>query len=407
MAMAVLGYYLAFAMWPGLFRVVGVSHAQGWFLDSYAILASNDAAAAGLNPYGVNPLDPLGRPHVYSHWWLNLSASGLTREHNFILGTFFVAAFFTAVFWWLRPRTGGEAGWYLLMIAAGPVVLGVERANNDLLMLALLMPVVPMVRSDREWMRWCALIPVAVATTLKFYPAVGALVLLAGENRREVIGRGLMAGAGLVLVGLDVRGDLAKMGDYVPNPDGLMTFGAGQVFAYFGMGKSAAAMCGVLAGVMAMIVLRPWTWFAGWVVADNDRDAWLAFVLGAVLLTGCFFAGSNYGYRLIYCVLLAPFLWRLMCDAEVPAKVRRMGRVTAGLMIFLLWGDTLAVAILNPLMNAESASRIMWIADQFAIWGEPLVWAFFTCLACFLAVYVREVWRFVLSLPETEAGGVK
>jgi hypothetical protein len=404
---AVTGYYLSFALFSELFRLVGVGHMFGWFFDSYAILASNDAAAAGKDAFAYNPLDPLGRPHVYSHWWLNLSALGLTRGHNFILGGFFVVSFFAAVFWWLRPRTAGEAGWYWLVIAAGPVVLGVERANNDLLMLALLMPVVPMMRSDRGWVRWCALIPVAVATGLKFYPAVAALVLLAGENRREVTGRGLTAAAVLVLVGLDVRGDLAKMGGFVPNPSGLMTFGAGQVFAYFGMGKAAAAMCGVLLGVATMIALRPWRWFSGWVVAEKDRGAWLAFVLGAVVLTGCFFAGSSYGYRLIYGVLLAPFLWRLTRDAEAPAKVRRLGRVTAGLLMFLLWGDMLAAAVLSPLITAESAARIQWIADQFAIWGEPLVWAFFTCLSCFLAVYVREVWRVVFSPRGDGARGVK
>jgi hypothetical protein len=389
----VIGYYLAFAVYPGLFDVIGLGHSRGWFLDSYAILASNDALAAGRDAYSYNPLDPLGRPHVYSHWWLNLSALGFTRGNNFVLGSFFVGAFFTAVLGWLRPRSAGEAIWYFCVITAGSIVLGVERANNDLLMLALLMPVVPMLRSDREWVRWGALIPVVVATALKFYPAVGALVLLAGVSRREVIGRGLTVAVLLVLVALDVRGDMERIAPFLPDPQGLVTLGAEQVFIYFGLGKPAAVLCGVVTGLVAMIAVRPWRWFEGWAVAERDREKWLVFVLGAALLTGCFFAGSSYGYRLIYCLFLAPFLWRMMGDTEAPVILRRLARVTGGLMIFVLWADSLASAVLSNRMTPANAEHLLKLADGFAIAGEPLVWAFFGCLLCFLAGFGREVWR--------------
>lgn len=388
---ATVACYLGLALNPEWFRLLGVGHLFGWFFDSYAILAANDLAAAGGDAFGPNPLDPLGRPHVYSHWWLGLSALGLTRAHNFILGGFFVAAFFTAVFAWLRPRGAGEAGWYMAILLAGPVVLGVERANNDLLMLALMMPVAPLLAAERGWVRWCALVPVALAAGLKFYPAAGALVLLAGASRKEVWARGVAAGALLLVVGLDVRGDLALMGDFVPHPGGLMTFGAGQVFEYFGAEKAAAKAWGLLAGAMLLAMLRPWRWFAGWVVAPEDRALWWGFVLGAVLLTGCFFAGSSYGYRLIYCVLMAPFLWRLVRRGAAPAGVVRLARMTAGLMFFMLWGDAVTTAVLNAMITPESSAAILAVAEGVAIWGEPLTWAFFICLGCFVAGFAREV----------------
>ncbi len=387
----VIGYYLSFAVWPGLLRFVGVAPLFGWFSDSFAIMAANDAKAAGLDPYAINPLDPLGRPHVYSHWWLNLSALGLTRGHNFILGGFFVAAFFVAVFWRLRPCTAGEAGWYFCVIAAGPVVLGVERANNDLLILGLLMPVVPMLLSNREWLRWCALIPVVVATGLKFYPAVGALLFLAGGSRREVIGRSLAVAVLLVLVALEVRGDLARMGQLAPSPQGVTTLGAEQVFIYFGFGKSAAMLSGLVVGAAIVVAARPWRWFAGWTVAVGDREMWWVFILGTVLLTGCFFAGSSFSYRLVYCLFLAPFLWRTMFDSKAPVVIRRLARVTGGLMIFMLWGDTLAVVLLNSWLTPENTEEILKLSDDYAIAVEPLVWAFFGCLMCFLAGFGCEV----------------
>ena len=36
-----------------------------------------------------------------------------------------------------------------------------------------------------------------------------------------------------------------------------------------------------------------------------------ASIVGAALLTGCFLAGTSYGYRWIFALWLAPLLWRL------------------------------------------------------------------------------------------------
>src|ERR1035437_4878407 len=75
-------YFTSFVFYPGLFLAVGTNHYGVWFLDSFAILASNDALTRGHDPFAINPLDYFNRPHVYSHWWLHLPAFGLTRADN-------------------------------------------------------------------------------------------------------------------------------------------------------------------------------------------------------------------------------------------------------------------------------------------------------------------------------------
>ncbi len=56
----VAGWFGMFALFPELYRFVGLRHYGVWFLDTFAILASNDAVARGLDPYAANPLDYLG-----------------------------------------------------------------------------------------------------------------------------------------------------------------------------------------------------------------------------------------------------------------------------------------------------------------------------------------------------------
>jgi hypothetical protein len=108
MAGAVGAVLALFAAMPDRFRALGVNHLGPWFLDLYAILASNDALARGLDPYAHNPLDVFGRPHVYSHWWLSLGSVGLTRDDILWLGAALGTAFVGAALAWLRPRRLGE-----------------------------------------------------------------------------------------------------------------------------------------------------------------------------------------------------------------------------------------------------------------------------------------------------------
>ena len=51
LALLGLGYFGLLAFHPGLYFALGVNHYDAWFLDTFALLASNDAVARGLDPY--------------------------------------------------------------------------------------------------------------------------------------------------------------------------------------------------------------------------------------------------------------------------------------------------------------------------------------------------------------------
>ena len=180
------GFFGAFVLFPRLFLFFGLNHYDTWFLDLFALLASNDAVTRGLDPYAPNPLDYFGRPHVYSHWWLHLRDLGLTRADVRWLGLTLIGAFFLVAGSRLRAQSRGQLAWYAALLCSAPVLLAVDRCNNDIVVFLLLALLVPSLLSQHRWIRMLSPVLVTAAAMLKYYPAAAALVLLAGADRKEV-----------------------------------------------------------------------------------------------------------------------------------------------------------------------------------------------------------------------------
>ena len=390
-------YFSIFAFFPSLFLFVGVNHFGVWFLDTYALLASNDALSAGLDPYAVNPLDPFGRPHVYTHWWLHLRNLGLTRADNFLVGASFGLAFFVAAIARLRPRASGELVWYLAILCSSPLLLALNRANNDLVIFTLLAPVVPcLLSSRRTWQLFAALL-IAVAAGLKFYPAIAGLVLLAGDDARERRGRVIFGVIILALVGVNLAHDLTRVGTLAPKAEGIMTFGAVNLLTAFGLtGWSVPVAALVMAGAIVVGFWRSHV-FTEWKIPAESHDAWLSFVLGGALLTGCFFTGSNYAYRWVFALWLAPLLWQLPRDPLAPPAVRRLARTTGVLLLLTLWIDPATSVVLGNFQGHATADTILRWADRIFLWEQPITWALFACLLGFLTHFTRRGVRTLLS----------
>ena len=332
---------------------------------------------------------------MYSHWWLG--PFGLARTDTRWVGPTLVAAFLAVAIARLRPREPREAVWYLVVLCSSPLLLAVERANNDLVVFLLLTPVVPCLLAERRFVRMLAIVPIALATGLKCYPAVGGLVLLAVSDRREMRDRLILAGLALALVGASIAEDLGRFGSIAPKAEGLMTFGAVNLFESAGIyGRLSKALALALAALPVLLFLRSAP-LAHWKIAESDRADWLRFVLGGVLLTGCFVLGTNYAYRWIFALWLAPLLWRLPRDATAPPAVRRLAALTAALLVFVLWADALVSGALNQFVGRVPAESMMRWADRIFAVEQPVTWAFFACLLGWIAHFARGGVRALLG----------
>lgn len=385
-------YYGVFAFHPRLFWYVGVNDYGVWFLDSFAILASNDALARGLDPFVPNALDYFGRPHVYSHWWLKLHGLGLTRAQNFQVGLTLVVLFVLVVFAWLRPKNVREFFFYAAILCSSPLLLAVNRANNDLVIFVLLAPLVASVLDRRAWAQWVAPLLIGVAAGLKYYPASAALLAIGADDRAQARLRVLLTVIVLALVIWNILPDLRNWGPLAPQPEGLLTFGGPSLFHALGWdGLLPKLLVLAIGGVVFVLGWCARRFDVKALIVGHEND-WLHFILGAVLLAGCFFTSRNFGYRWVFAIWLAPFLWSLV-QGDRALPIVRLGRLAATLLIVVLWLDAVACFFLNRFVDHVSGPTLAKWADRAFLLEQPFVWVFFCCLVIFLAQFTREGWE--------------
>jgi hypothetical protein len=372
--------HLAVINFPRILPLLGLDASGRWFIDSAAILAAADAVRAGADPWKPNPLDFYGRPHCYSAWWLGLAATGITRDHNFLVGSLWAGAFLGSALFLLRPATAGGAALAAAALLSPPVLLAVNRANNDLVVFALLaIGLAPLTR-DTVTRNALFTAAVTVATGLKFYPlAATAALLLRGPRARAwalAVATAVVAGVALATSGIERA--LGTM----PAPGGLHAFGMTVVLDLLELsGPGARAAGGVillgLAAAAAHRGLAPRCPSAG----ITAGPAQFAYVAGVALLTACFLATGNYAYRLIFSLLLLPHL-------ASPASGKG-GRATLILLITLLWLDGLYCLALNATLGPRPPAEVAAGERLWLLATQPVAWITMALLAASVLPLLR------------------
>jgi hypothetical protein len=362
--MALFGL-LAFALSPRARRQVSVLDHGRWFLDSYAVLASSDAQRVGIDPAGPNPLDVFQRSHKYSDWWFVLGTLGLTREDNFFVGLAWVLGFLAAVFLTVKATGRAQAVWLALLVCSPPVLLGIIRANNDLVIFVLLAFALWGARSDAGWRIALTILVLALATGLKFYPAVAGIIFIfvRSPQRRMVV---------LVVAGLTIAATLAIVGRQIARgtfhiePE-IYTFGGRILAMDLGLAERSAAIASVMVLGLGCLIAARWGGTERLVKEDVDVNQSRVAALGSVLLLGCFAAGVNHGYRWIFALWLAPWLW-------ANRERSRAARTAVWLLPVCLWHYAvlcIATALWFPNLAPERYDGIL-VAWRFAT--EPFTW---------------------------------
>ena len=382
---------LVFALSPGtLNRKLGLIDYGVWFLDSYAILASNDAVQAGLDPDQHNPLDIFGRPHSYSDWWFVLGRLGLTRADNFVVGGSWVAAFLLSTFVVVRLRNNREAVWNACILLSPPVLLAINRANNDLVVFVLLAIAGFVLRRAAAWRLGLALGAIALATGLKFYPVVAAAVFLLVRPPRRLLAISASASLVLLLVLADIWNTLGR--GVFAMPVNVYTLGAPILLKDLGWEGHGA----LVAGVVLLTGAAGWLAFSrrttGLAEPEADHSGRFFFVLGSVVLVACFLTGISHAYRWIFALMIAPWLWQEARTPANPPVRRRLARLTGWLMMTALWMDGFFCLGVNLFFAPVPAG----ILDQWQfIWRlftQPLIWLFMALLAGWLLELLLVTW---------------
>jgi len=383
----------AMEIWPGVLAAMGILYFPTAHLDSFAILAAVDAARAGLDPHLPNPLDPLMRGHVYSDWWLGLKYLGLTRDHNFGVAITWIGAFGAVALSTTRPRGWGEVAWLAAILVSPPVLLAVNRANNDLVVFVLLAGC-GLAATNVSWWRMAPAFGfLGLATGLKYFPAAGVLAFFWARPVRRMPGVLLM---GLLVSALVINAvaDQIDRGRFVVE-SGLYTMGAALWWRDFGWKDVALALpCAAAIGLTA-VVLAITGVTTGLSSRGSAPDRFRA-ALGIAVLLACFVSGVSYAYRWIFVIWPAIWLWRQLNDVSARAGSRIVAAVACGLIFLCLWFDGSLCVVVNrflPPLSQESMKHLLLVWRH---WTQPFVWLLMILLAGWLIEAIlatmREWW---------------
>lgn len=377
--LALVAVALAFAgVWT--WGVNGIFSFQPPFADTVAILAAGEARHAGLDIYQPIPFDPLQRPHVYGPGWLVTGGLGLTVHDAGWIGTILVIAFIVTAAWTLGPRRPTECLLALALLCSPPVLLGIARANNDLVLFLLFAVAAWLLDCELGIMRAIGGAALGLAAVLKLYPLAALPVLLwrrpagggeGGTTFRRWWNR--VAGFVAVTVGCVAvvwwwRDDFQRALQVTPNPATTFAYGFPVTLmtlhslGAFRNGFEGAWLIGfALAALLLGRRIRQ-----VWTTAPRSGFALHAFVIGGLAWTLCYFAIRNYPYRFVL-VLLPARTW-LLHSAQ--RNDRDAGRIQVVLWAVIGWLDVVKHG-LAPIAAADpTLSKAGWSSFKVVIGFE-------------------------------------
>jgi hypothetical protein len=356
--------------------LVGVPHFDPElepFSDAFVVLWGPEQCVAGkgewLGPVCFVP-SVAAEAHAQSYEpWFAFQRLGLASAHVLPVAAAMIGLFYLAIGMTLRPATLGQALLGLVLLATPAVQLAVERANFDLLIVALVCLAARMLATGRPNDAVVGCLVLAVATMLKLYTGLaGALAWLIPRPRQWTIFFAA-AGASALALGVPAPETIVALNRGVPEGATRFSIGAHWLFRHRGDAAAwttiaaALAACGIaLARLRAVAAPR----FERW----PRRTA--AFAVAFFVAVPIYFLKDSYDYRLVLWLpcLALPFAW---LRGDVDARWRRLAMATLVLYLVVA-GTELPCALLDRFAStgtagwAGAAVGALIYAKQAATW---------------------------------------
>jgi hypothetical protein len=377
----------------GLWAYVGVPHMEPLFLDFHAILSALECHSRGINVFESNPCDVLSRPHVYGRLWLKLGTLGVSAPHLFSIGLVTGTGLMLLVVFLVRPTTGGELAKSFLILFSSAVTLGIERANNDLIIFILLALSAFLFTMKDKVSYVLGLVLIYLSSLLKIYPSVlfGAVLFIARRSVRDFI---FITGCTTALAGIWLATNLSEillLKNIAPAPIDHYATGARAFLAYIGRPYPWVLTIPkewLLIGFVSVIALSSITlaFFLKTVSVQQDRSKlnYVLFIFGLTILFFTYTVNSNYDYRWIFFVFLMPQLFNIQKSATNNRLASRLVTIGFILAAIIMWTEALrstrvfGTFHINTFFNIGGSKFSIELLQQFL--KELAAWVLFSVL---------------------------
>jgi hypothetical protein len=391
---------------------IGVSVFRYPFLDFQFILASVECWQHGTDVYDNNLCDVLNRGFNYPPLWLRFAFLP-GKDWTNPIGLVLAASFFLALAVLPPPRSWRELLPRIVATLSPVTAFAVEKANIDLLVFVLATAAgVFLVGPLRR--RFGAYAMIVIAGLLKIYPLV-LMVLTLRERPRVFLLVNGAAAAVVLAMGVYFHAEIVRMVPNIPRA-GVVDFPHAEVIGAHFLPDFIARMVEALQPRFSLRLVRLATfaalflamtgWFFSAVRWHNFRIALarlpepekIFLLIGAALISGCFFAGSSIGYRGIHLLFTLPGLVS-MARIKNDMAVRRVAVQGYALVVALTWAGFFTLSgpfpeILAPWIGqlpSVHVARSLWLLFEVAWWQLATI---------FIAILVGCCSNWLEAVPE-------
>lgn len=371
-----------------LWRYVGVSHMKPLFADLHAVLSAIECHGRGLNVFETNPCDVAGRVHVYGSLWLHLGALGLGSAHLFSKGFIVDVVFMAIAVVLIKPSSKAEFVKSCLIVLSPAVTLGVERANNDLIIFSLIAISAVLVAQRARVAQLSGLFIIYVSALLKFYPSVllAAALLTAKRNAKELV---LIAALAAGLAGLWLVtnfNELLLVKGLVPRPVDYFATGLRAMWVYVGRPYPwvlTLSSTWLVVGFITLIAVGSVGIASRLksIQTQTDRSLfnYVIFIFGLAILFITYTINSNYDYRWIFFIFTIPLLFDIKKSEPDNKWVSRLVNLAIVCAAITMWTEALransvfGMFNINVFFNIGRSTFSIELFQQFlkeiAAWG--------------------------------------
>jgi hypothetical protein len=318
---------------------------QPHFFDVHVIINYAACASKGVEPYIPHSCNPanFNVPPI----WLWLGFFGIAGSAAPWLAVAMIAAAFGVMVALLKGRSICDGAIALVAILSPSVMMGVERGNFDLLILALVGGAALIYDEKRVGRIFSATALAGLAIVLKLFP-IFCLALAARFNRRSFVFAGTIAVVALAY--------LAAIFSYIflirRNVPTIWILSYGYKAVFLGLDHlrteaklnpfalaetwvpiTVALLTLVLAGATAALI--NFSYGRSFCTVTNSV-AGTAFLFGSGIYCGTFLLGTNFIYRLMFLLLCVPQLmdWQ---SGESDGRERKIERGLFAILLSALW----------------------------------------------------------------------
>jgi hypothetical protein len=311
----------------------------------HARVAAYEAWSHGFDVLrNANPLDPMHRVSTKPTWGLPISSLGMHRDGLAFAGSAVIVSCLTIFITLIRPQRWTEMCVALLLVCSPGIMLGIERANDDLVYFSLL-ALVPLALRVKGltgyWLAWLIIFLIAPA---KFYPGAAFTVLLVDMRGRRLFGS--MLSAGIVFIALYVFNnwdELMYLSQELPQPLIFLCNGLSIPFTHLAETNVVSLILGFLL-FLSVVVMAFNTCRVSPESDASELPLWTRYyyILGSSTYTFCFILNSNYDYRFILLIFTLPVLLNLAFRNAMGSAWASVSRLVLIGLVIVFWADIVA-----------------------------------------------------------------